>query len=465
MSIPTAPAADSLDDLAERLTERVAGRVATPADTDWDQVRMPWNLSIDQHPTMVVFPEGPDDVAAVVAFAHSAGLRVAPQGTGHNAGSLGDLEGTILVRTDRMDEITIDTDTGIVRVGAGTQWSAVTDALAAHGLAGRAGSSGSVGVAGFTLGGGYSWLARAHGLAVSSVTAVELVTGDGAFHRVDATSEPLLFWAVRGGGANVGIVCALEFTSVPVSEVYGGMLLFPLDRAAEVLSAYELWTRDLDESATTCVRLLRLPPMPELPDMLRGKSFVAVDGAVDSDAEHAELLLAPLRALGPVLDTFAVMPAAALGQIHMDPPAPTPARGDGMILDDLPAEAIQCLLDIAGPGVDSPLLAIDLRHLGGAVGRVDQKGGAVAHLPGRFLLYAVGITPTPDAVADIEQHVTALLDALTPWASRQDYLNFRESTTPDSRFFDRQALERLRVARATHDPDGIIRSNHPVEAR
>jgi hypothetical protein len=368
-----------------------------------------------------------------------------------------------------MREVTVDPVARSVRVGAGVSWSEVTDALAPHGLVGRAGSSGSVGVAGFTLGGGYSWLARRHGLAANSVTAVELVTGDGVLHRVDALTEPELFWAVRGGGANVGIVCSLEFAVLPVAEVYGGALLFPIERAAEVFASYEEWTRELDESATTCARLLRLPPLPELPDALRGQSFVAIDGAIEAGADPsglaaaAELLLAPLRALGPAMDTFAVMPAAALGQIHMDPPEPTPARGDGIVLDDLPADAIAALLALVGPGIDSPLLAVDLRHLGGAAGRPDPTGGAVNHLPGRFLLYAVGITPTPDAIRGVEEHIEALRDALAPWQADRDYLNFREIAVPAPRFYDQRTIDRLLVVRTEHDPDGIIHSNHPVE--
>ena len=228
------------------------------------------------------------------------------------------------------------------------------------------------------------------------------------------------------------------------------------------MAAYELWTRDLDESATTCVRLLHLPPLPELPEPLRGKAFAAIDGAIDAPAEEAERLLAPLRALHPIMDSFATMPAAALGQIHMDPPDPTPARGDGMILSDLTVEAIQVLMSAAGPGVQTPLLAVDLRHLGGKIGKQDARGGAVNHLPGRFLLYAVGVTPTPEAIQGVEGHIAALLAALTPWAAEHDYMNFRESEVPAARFYDQEAIERMLAVREKHDPDGILRSNHPV---
>ncbi len=450
---------------AGKLAEHLAGRVATPADSDWDTVRSAWNLGVDQRPEMVAYPANASDVAAIVGYARAHRLLVTPQSTGHNAAARGDLNGTILLRTDRMRELAVNPQRRIVRAGAGVVWAEVTQALAPHGLAARAGSSGDVGVTGYTLGGGYSWLARPHGLAASAVTAAELVTGDGAVHRVDADTEPELFWAVRGGAGNVGIVTALEFRALPLTEVYGGALLFPISRAAEVLAVYRQWTLDLDERATTCVRLLRLPPLPELPEVFRGKSFAAVDGAIDAPVGEAERLLAPLRALGPSIDMFAPMPAAGLGQIHMDPPAPVPFVVDGFVLDDLPAEAIDALLAVAGPGVDCPLLLVDLRHMGGAVGRPDPHGGAVDHLPGQFLLFAVGITPVPEAAVAVEQAVSAVHAALAPWASDRDYANFRETATPAARLYPRQTLTRLLAVQAAHDPDRVIRVNHPIDTK
>jgi hypothetical protein len=457
----TDPAVLTTDSL-ERLARAIDGRLVLASDADWDTARQAWNLAIDQHPELVAFPADADDVAEIVKFAGRYGLRVTPQGTGHAAAAHSELTGTILLRTDSLREITVDRERGVVRVGAGVQWSEVTDAVAPLGLVVRAGSSGSVGVIGFSLGGGYSWLGRKHGLAVSSITAAELVTGDGTLHRVDAEHEPDLFWAVRGGGGNTGIITALEFTAIAVSRVYGGALLFPLERASEVLTAYEQWTRGLDESATTCVRLLHLPPLPELPDMLRGKSFVGIDGAIEAPTDQAERILAPLRALGPVLDSFAEMPAAGLGQIHMDPLDPTPARGDGLILGDLPAEAIAALLEVAGPGVDSPLLAIDLRHLGGAIGRPGPGGGAVDHIPGRFLLNAVGVTPVPEAEQAVLAHVERLQEALAPWTEKRDYMNFREVALPATRFYSEDTLTRLLGIQAAHDPNRVIRCDHEL---
>ena len=439
------------------------GRVVRPEDDGWDNARAAWNLAVDQRPVVVVEVADAFDVQAVMHYAAQHGLRVAPQSTGHNASPLADLSDAILLRTGRMQAVEVDPGGRSVRVEAGAIWQQVTEALAPHGLTALAGSAPDVGVAGYALGGGYSWLGRRYGLASSSITAVELVTGDGTFHRVDADTEPELFWAVRGGGANVGVVCAMELEVFPITDVYAGSLLFPLARAAEILAAYEVWTRHLDESVTSCIRLLRLPPLPELPEPLRGNAFVMIDGAIDAPAEVAERLLAPLRALGPVMDAFGTMPTGQLGSIHMDPPQPVPGVGDGLSLDDLTPEAIEVLLRHAGPGVDSALLAVDLRHAGGALGRPDPRGGVVDHLPGRFLLYAVGIAPTEAVGQVVRGQVAALVADLQPWAAARDYLNFREVPVPAARMFDPHDLQSLRRLRDDHDPAGLLVASHSID--
>ncbi len=440
----------------------LAGRVIAPGDADFDAARRAWNLAVDQRPALVVQAATADDVSATVRYAASAGLRVAPQGTGHNAAPLGDLAGTILLRTDLLREVTVDPAALGVRVGAGVLWGEVTAALAPHKLTALAGSSADVGVVGYTLGGGYSWLSRRHGLAVSKVTAVELVTADGSFHRVDATAEPELYWAVRGGGANIGIVTALEFRVLPLAQVYAGALLFPLERAREVFTAYARWSATADEAATTCVRLLRLPPLPDLPEMLRGKAFAAIDGAIDAPAGPAKALLAPLRALGPVMDTFDEMPTAALSMIHMDPPTPVPGIGDGMILDELTDGAIDALLSIAGPDVDTALLAVDVRAVGGAAGRPDPSGGAVDSLPGRYLAFGVGIPMSPEVGVRLHAELASLRAALSPWANDRGYPNFRERPTAPEGFFEPATLARLRAVAQRWDPAQLLQANHPV---
>ncbi|MFE4470492.1 FAD-binding oxidoreductase [Leifsonia sp. NPDC056824] len=459
MSLTETAVSDRFRDLAARLT----GRVVTPADPDWDLERQGWNLAADQRPEAVVVAADAPDIAAVVGFARDHGLRVVPQGTGHLAAPLGDLAGSILLRTSRLCEVNVDVAGATVRVGAGVLWGEVTAALAPHGLAALAGSSPDVGVAGYLLGGGYSWMARERGLGCSAVTAIDVVTADGRQRHVTAATEPDLFWALRGGGGNVAVVTALTFTVFPVATVYAGMLLYPIARAGEVLRAYEEWTRDLTETATTCVRLLHVPPLPDLPDFLRGQAFVGVDGAIDLPEDEAAAVLEPLRALGPAIDTFGVLPAAQLGLVHLDPPQPVPAIGDGLILDDLPEAAIEALVAIAGPEADTALLAIDLRHLGGAAGRPAENGGAVDHFPGRFLAYAVGMLPDPALAPVLVSQVAAMRAALEPWTNPRDYSNFREVPASPSRFYDAATLERLRAIKQAFDPERVIRTAHPLD--
>jgi FAD/FMN-containing dehydrogenase len=452
----------SVSDRFRELAAQLAGAVVTPSDPDWDVARQAWNLAIDQRPEAVVVPANADDVAATVRFARETGLRVIPQSTGHLAAPVGPLAGSILLHTSALSEVAVDPSASSVRVGAGVVWGQVTEALAPTGLAALAGSSPDVGVVGYLLGGGYSWLARQYGLGCSAITAFDVVTADGVARHVTADAEPDLFWALRGGGGNTAIVTSITFTVFPVAQVYGGMLLFPLERASDVLHAYEQWTRDLTDAATTCIRLLRVPPLPDLPEFLRGQAFVGVDGAIDAPDAEAAALLEPLRALGPVIDTFGVMPTAQLAALHMDPPMPVPAVGDGMILEDLPEEAIQALLSVAGPEADTALLAVDLRHLGGAAGRPAAGGGAVDHLPGRFLLYAVGMVPDPSLAGPLGMQVSAVRSALEPWAAPRDYSNFREVKVDASRFYDEPTLTRLRAIKRAYDPDGLIKTGHEL---
>ena len=224
------------------LRARMDGDVAGPGDANWDEARLAWNLAVDQRPAAVAMPESAEDVAAVVAFARAEGLRVAPQGTGHNAGALGDLADTILLKTHRMRGVTIDPDTRTARAEAGVIWIEVVEAAAEHGLAALAGSSPDVGVVGYTLGGGLSWLARKHGIGANQVTAIEVVTASGDLVRTDWANEPDLFWALRGGGGSFAIVTAIEFNLFPISEVYAGILWYPVEEAAEVLKAWRNWT-------------------------------------------------------------------------------------------------------------------------------------------------------------------------------------------------------------------------------
>ncbi|MDT4893540.1 MAG: hypothetical protein QOE97_2575 [Pseudonocardiales bacterium] len=446
-----------LDDLAARLD----GGLARAGDPSWDAARQSWHLAVDQRPSAVVVARSVADVVATVCTARALGLRVAAQATGHNAGPMGPLDGTILLKTSAMRGVTIDPEARFARVEAGALWMDVTGLAAKHGLAALAGSAADVGVVGYTLGGGLSWLGRSHGLAANSVLAAEVVTADGRLHTVDAEHDPDLFWALRGGGGSFAVVTALTFRLFPIEEVHAGVLFFPLERAAEVLHAYREWVQDVPDSVTSVGRLLRFPPLPDLPDFLRGQSFAVVEAACQLPQDEADALLAPLRELGPAIDTFRPTPMPELALLHMDPDGPVPGFGDGLLISAATGEAIDAMLAAAGPETDAPLLSVELRHLGGALTPGRMTGGAVTGLDAQFAMFAVGIAPSEEAAAAVRESVDAVQCALAPWATGGAYVNFAERRKADTALFGASA-RRLREVKAAYDPADVIRGNHAV---
>jgi hypothetical protein len=440
------------------------GDVVWPGQEGWDEARRAWNLAADQHPAAVAFPESAADVVQIVNYARENGLRVTVQGTGHGAMSLGDLADTILVRTTRMTRVSIYPRSRRARAEAGALWQDVVAPAAEVGLVALHGSSPDVGVVGYTLGGGMGWLARSHGFAANSVLAVELVTADGRLVRADRENEPDLFWAVRGGGGSFGVVTAIEFRLYPLTEVYAGWLMFPFERAGEILQAWRLWVETVPDEVTSVGRLLQLPPIPDIPEPLRGKSFVVVEAASTLGQAETDTLLRPLRALEPAMDTFAVLPAAALSSLHQDPDHPVPGLGEGALLDDLTPEAVDAIVAGAGPGSGSPLLSVEVRHMGGALARPSVEHGAIGSMDAGYAFFGVGIPMTPELGAAVERTLDGLLEALAPWRAERSYFNFSERPGDGRGLFGEQAYARLRRIRRAVDPGELFQSNHPIPA-
>src|SRR5215470_12070726 len=411
----------------QTLQAAIAGEVFVPGEAGYDQARQAWNLTADQRPSVVVLAESAADVVHAVRFARSQGMRIAPQGTGHGSEPLEPLEGVMLLRTARMRRVGVDPASPTARAEAGALWQDVTVPAGEYGLAALAGTSPNVGVTGYTLGGGIGWLARRYGLAANSVTAAEVVIPDGHLVRADAGREPDLYWAVRGGGGSVGVVTALQMRLYPVRDLYAGALFFPIQRSAEVLHAWRAWTGTVPDEVTSLGRILRLPPVPEVPEPLRGRAFALVEAAYLGDEGTGAELTQPLRQLGPELDTFATIRAPALQQLHMDPDQPVPGQGDGAFLADAPAPAIDALIAAAGPGADTPLASVEIRHLGGALARSAPGGGAQPSIDAKYLMFAGGLTPTSNVAAAVRAHVQAVKDSLAPWHAGYDYYNFEET--------------------------------------
>jgi FAD/FMN-containing dehydrogenase len=420
-----------------------------------------FNTSADVRPAAIALPRDVPEVVAAVDYARERGLRVAAQATGHNVTAYGALDDAVLVDVRHLQDISIDPNAQRVRAGAGVKWERVAPMLSEHGLAGLHGSSPDVGIAGYSLGGGMGWLARKYGLQTNSVTAIEIVLADGRHVRTDATHEPDLFWALRGGNGNFGVVTAIEFAVYPLEELYAGVMFFGFERSAEVLHTWARMLPSLPDELMSWASLLHFPDAPFVPAHIRGGSFAVVYGAFLGDEREGRELMRPVRDLGPVFDTFAMVPPAALGEMAMDPPEPLPYETAHQMLGEPLADAIDAILAVAGPGSDSPIAMVQLRHLGGALARVSPGAGARATLPGEVSLLGLGVMPDEDAARAVRASLAALDRAVLPYRAG-DYPNFVEEPVDTSRFFDAETWARLRAVKAHYDPSDLFRGNHRI---
>jgi FAD/FMN-containing dehydrogenase len=446
---------------AEVLRGLCGGAIHLPGDPAYDIARGAWNVRFDDRPAAVVYPAFPDEVAEVLRAAAAAGLAVAPQGTGHGAPPLeGRLTDAVLLRTSAMAELDVDPRRRTARVGAGVLWGDLTDEAAHHGLAALHPSSPDVGVVGFSLGGGIGWYARRLGLQSSAVTAVELVLADGTPVRATADREPELFWALRGGGAPLGVVTALEFDLFPLETVVAGFLAWDWTAVERVLPAWVAWCAGAPEEATTSLRVLQAPA-DGVPDELCGRRLVVVDGAVLGDDAFAADVLAPLRALVPEFDTVARVPAASLVRLHLEPEGPTPGYASSTLIGELPDAAVDALIAAVGPGSGTTLTVAELRQLGGALSRPDPAGGALASLDGAFLALGLALGEDPAGWPQLRADAARYLAALEPWATGRRYLPMLDERTDTRKVFAPGVHARLSEIRRALDPHGLFLDPHP----
>lgn len=436
--------------------------VALPGEPAYDAARTPWNVSVDQRPAAVATPTTVDEVRLVVRSAAAVGLRVAPQGTGHGALALAeqDLSAVVLVRTTSLTRVTVDAERRECRAESGAVWEQVVDAAAPYGLATLHGSSPDVGVAGLSLGGGIGWYARKLGMAANAITAVELVTADGRLRRVDAEHDTELFWAVRGGGGNFGVVTAIEMRLFDVPDVYAGQLVWDIADFERVLRVWNDWAPDAPEEISTSLRAMRFPPIPEVPEHLRGRQVTVLDGAVLGSDEQAVRLLAPFRGLTPQIDTWQRVPASSIVRLHGDPEGPTPGVGCGTLVHRLDEDAITSYVAAVGPEADTTVLMAELRQLGGALAREPEGAGAMATMRGDYAAYFVTIAPLPQLVEPSRQATLAMLASLEGVHSGGEYLNLSERRVDPAAAFGAERWQRLLEVRRRVDPSGLFLGNH-----
>ncbi|RYG30762.1 FAD-binding oxidoreductase, partial [bacterium] len=382
--------------------------------------------------------------------------NIAVMATGH--GTPRGCDGGLLILTRRMNDVTVDAASRTAWVGGGAKFEQLFPMAQACGLAPLSGSAPHVGVVGYTLGGGYGLLLRQYGLAVDSVRSAQMVTANGDLIRVSANENTDLFWAILGGGGAFGVITELEMELYPVAAVFGGATIYPADKAEGLLNAYARWAENLPESVSSCFQIMNLPPAPFIPEPLRGKSVVNINACVCGDLKGAEELVRSMRELGPtILDQWGTFPFAESAQIYNDPRDPMPALGRGVMLSDLNSETIANLMAANGPVPQSPLVSIQIRHLGGAMTRVPHDKNAIGcRRDAAYILYLLGV-PHPMATSEaIEGHQSAIEAAVSTHTMCPGPLNFigEGSVKPEvvRAVFDDPDFQRLQAIKKSYDP-------------
>ncbi|WP_228011395.1 FAD-binding oxidoreductase [Nonomuraea phyllanthi] len=449
------------------LGAEIRGRTLHPGDEGFEEACSGWLLTVEHHPAAVVVAADAEDVAAAVRFAARAGLPVAVQSTGH--GTSVPADGAVFIATGQLRELSVDPGAGTARIGAGLRWDDVLAAAAEHGLAPLCGSSGRVGVMGFLTGGGLPLAGRTYGFAADRVRSLDIVTADGRLRTVSPAREPDLFWAVRGGKSNFGVVVAAEIELLPLRTIYGGELSFPVRdsrTAAHVLGSYLAWTKEQPDEMSSSVSLLCFPDAPQLPEEFRGRSFVQVRVVYVGEEERGARLVEPLRALGPDKDTCGALPYAQITEIFQDPKNPVRVHLRGALLHELDEEAVRELVSFIDPSAPGgPFPGIELRHLGGALNRPPARPHAVSTQDAAFHLWLR--MPAPAEQADTVREVAdAALERLRRWdtgAMLPGFL-FDPDSAPERvrRAYTETDYRRLAALKATYDPDHLFRINHTI---
>jgi FAD/FMN-containing dehydrogenase len=436
------------------------GRVFEPDDPAYDRVRAGWNGAIDRRPAAVACASDADDVAAAIRAARAAGLPFTIRGGGHSVSGRSIRDGALCIDLREMNDVDVDLQRGVVRVGGGALLGELDAATQEHGLAVPAGQISHTGVGGLTLGGGIGWLMRHHGLTIDSLESAEVVLADGEVVRASADEHPDLFWALRGGGGDFGAVATFEFRPHRVGPmVLGGMLAYPWDEARDALRA----SRDLMEEAppelTTVVTLLTAPPAPPFPAELQGRRVAVVGVAWSGDLAEGERALAPLReACPPALDLVGPMPYVAL-QSMLDETAPHGWQFYDRLhyLDAVSDGFIEALVR-GFEDVPTPEAHVVTGWMGGAIDRVAPGETAFGHRDARAFTWIIGCSGEAP-VGPIADWVRRLWEHTAPYARDGVYVNALDAGRSVRDAYADAIWERLVAIKRRYDPDGLFAGN------
>ncbi|MBI1278045.1 MAG: FAD-binding protein [Anaerolineaceae bacterium] len=451
----------------ETLQSRIKGSVLIPGDADYAKASQPWNLSHSQHPAVVVMAKNAKDVAEAIHFADDNDFGVAILATGHGVSLAAD--NAVLINTSPMQAVRIDPVTKSAWVEAGVKWGSVLEKAQVFGLAPLLGSTTDVGVVGYTLGGGMGWLARKYGLSADSVNFFEMVTADGRILHVSQSENSDLFWALCGGGGSFGVITGMEIKLYAVDTVYAGNLLYPAQIAKEVFVHYKEWIANAPDELTSSISIMNFPPVPAVPEFLRGKSFAIVRGCYSGTIEKGEELLKWWREWqAPVIDDFKAIPFTMADVISNDPVDPVPDHSSAVWLREINEDVFDLMIKYTT--MPSALTIVEVRHAGGAIARVKPGTNAYGNRDANHILHMLAFVPGPEAMQAARTTVTAFKHDLQPYTTGGVYINFlvgEEKWEQTKRAFSAETYQRLQVLKAKYDGKNRFRYsfNIPVAAK
>jgi FAD binding domain/Berberine and berberine like len=449
----------------EELGGSFRGELIRPGDAVYDERRKIWNGSIDRRPALIARCAGVADVVAAVQFARDQGILVALRSGGHSYPGLSVCDAGMVIDLGQMKGIRIDPEARTARGQAGVLLGELDHETQAFGLAVPAGIVTHTGLAGLTLGGGVGWLERKYGLTIDQLLSVDVVTPEGELVRASADENPDLFWGLRGGGGNFGIVTEFEFRLNPVGPmVLAGPVLWPMEDAPEVLRFYRKWIEEVPDELTTIVTCRRVLPVPTVPEELHGRHVVIVGSCYAGPVEEGEKVLKPMREFGsPLLDVCAPRPFVE-HQAMLDPAFP---HGWSYYirsanLAELGDEVIDTMVD-HGLRIASPVTVFSIFHLGGAVTRVDEDEAAFTGRDAGHVLNAIGITRTSEGFEPEREWARGLWSALQPH-HQNVYVNFlmEEGEERIRQAYGAEKYDRLKALKRKCDPGNFLRLNQNI---
>ena len=450
------------------LRSRFAGSLITPDHAEYGSARRVWNGMIDRRPALIARCSGESDVKAALGFARAERLPIAVRGGAHSIAGNSTVEGGVVIDLSGMRGVRVDRERRVAVAEAGLTWGGFDAATQESGLAVTGGLISTTGIAGLTLGGGIGWLMRKHGLTIDNLLAADLVTAEGKSVRASEHENGDLFWALRGGGGNFGIVTRFEYRLHPVQQIVGGLTLYPAQRAKAILSYFRQICESAPDELTPMVAFLTAPPAPFVPEPLRLKPVVAIVLCYTGDLAEGERVVRPIKSYGPpAADLIGPMPYLAL-QSMLDAGAPAGMQNywKASYLAGLSDTAIGVIIDHAARA-RSPLSQVHLQLIGGAVARVPADATAYAHRDAAFAMNIVGSWPDP---AENELHkrwAREFAAAMAPHATGGVYVNFlgNEGEERVRAAYGEKTYARLAEVKQKFDPENAFRLNQNVEPR